>query len=484
MNTMDYFRQICEIPRESGNEDGIRHYILSWAGKNGMEAFSDRAGNVIVRCPASAGYENVPYVALQGHMDMVCVKTDDSTHDFSKDPIEICTDGEWITAKDTSLGADNGIAIAMAMALFTDKNVKHGPLEAVFTCSEETDMTGAFNLEVADIKSRRMINLDSEEDGIIYTGCAGGLKICGGTRTVLEKVPESWEPVEIKISGLKGGHSGSEIHRQRMNAINALARMLISVKKAGFGFRLASFDGGTRSNVIPSSASCVICILSDVKKKIMHGILAEGENLKREYAVQEPDFTVEHHCSHCNPELSRPEYAVNPEDSGRLVNALFSLYHGVYSMSCVLDGIVETSVNLATASLKNGFFRTELFVRSFHESAKKMLCCKEETILSAFGFETSEYSDFPSWAPDSDSELARFCVQTWKDRFGKEPAVTAIHAGLECGVINSRIEGMDSISIGPDLQNVHSVNERVNTTSVERIYGFLCTLLEQLAKKE
>lgn len=477
MNTFDYFKQICQIPRESGNEEGMRKYLLTWAKENNFKALQDRSGNIIVYCDATDGFENVSPVVLQGHMDMVCVKTPDSKHDFTKDPIEVYEDGDFLRAKDTSLGGDNGIAVAMTMALLTDKSAKHGPIEALFTFSEETGMDGAFNLDASLIKSRKLINLDSEEEGIIYIGCAGGVDITSSYKASLEEVPESWEPVEIKVGGLKGGHSGGEIHHQRLNAIWALSRMLCAIENSGKSFMLCEFDGGVRRNVIPSSASCKICIPSDSKKEIMTSVLSEFDLIKEEFKFQDSDFFNEHHCSKCNADVTKPNKALSASDSKKIIKALFTCPHGVSAMSQAVKGIVETSDNIAIAKLDKDVMNVEISVRSLIDSAKYSLAYRIRNILESLGYEVNIGGSYPSWSPNPDSKLATFCAKAWKDSTGKDAVVTSIHAGLECGVINSLIEGMDSVSIGPDLFDVHSVNEHLSISSTKRMYDFVKHLL-------
>ena len=477
MKALDYFLEISKIPRESGNLDGIRQYLVKWANDNNFENVVDKTGNVIIYCPATKGYEDVPPVLLQGHMDMVCVKTPETVHDFTKDPIDVYQDGDWLKARGTSLGGDNGIAIAMTMAIFTDGEAVHGPLEAMFTVDEETGLTGAFGFDETLIQSRKLINMDSEEEGIIYIGCAGGTDLSASCNVEYEKVPDDWEPVEIKLGGLLGGHSGGEIHMQRLNAISALARMLTSVRQTGRQFMLCSFDGGTRRNVIPSSVSCKICIPSAYKKEIMQRILKTAAMIKEEYRYQDPDFKEEHHCSKCNPSITKPEKALAPECSMKLMTALLAVPHGVLLTSNAVKGVVETSDNLAIAKLEGERFNVEISVRSLIDSAKSGLVSRIFAILEAFGFECEITSGYPSWAPNPNSPLASFCAQAWTEMFEKRPVITSIHAGLECGIIISKIPGMDSVSIGPDLFNVHSVNEKLSVSSVERIYGFVKHLL-------
>jgi len=477
METFNYFKQICGIPRESGNEDGIRSFLLAWARENNFRARTDSAGNVIVYRDATEGYENVPPVCLQGHMDMVCVKTPESNHNFLTDPIETVEKDGFLYARDTSLGADNGIALAMTMALFTDPDAKHGPLEALFTFSEETGMFGAFGLDGNLIKSRRMINLDSEEEGIIYIGCAGGTDVHGTFCSDLQSVPEDWEPVFIKVGGMKGGHSGGEIHRQRANAIKVLSLMLCALEQEDRPFMLSSIDGGTRRNVIPSEASCVICLPTETKKASMKLILNAFEQAKALYAIEDPGMFNDHYCSNHNSSLKKPEKAFSVQDSKSIARALFCLPHGVASMSKAVEGVVETSQNLAIIKTEGNKVDVDISVRSLVEYAKATQVRVNEYILKNFGFEVETGGDYPSWAPDRESALCAFCAKAWKDVTGKDAVITSIHAGLECGIINSRVPGMDSVSLGPDLFDVHSVNEHLSVASATRVYDFVKHLL-------
>ncbi|MCQ2411516.1 MAG: aminoacyl-histidine dipeptidase [Sphaerochaetaceae bacterium] len=475
MDTFDYFKQICQIPRESHNEEGMRQYLLAWAKENGLEAIRDEAGNIIVKKPATPGFENAPSVALQGHMDMVCVKTPESNHDFTKDPIEVYEDGDFLRAKGTSLGGDNGIAVAMTMAIFTDPTAQHGPLEAIFTFAEETGMDGAFALDASHINSKKLINLDSEEEGVIYIGCAGGIDLVGSLETELDDVPEDWETVEISVGGLKGGHSGAEIDRGRANAISVLARLLMSIDEMGTPFMINAFNGGTRRNVIPSGASCRICFPAKTKKETMTHVLEEFENIKEENRFEDPGLTIEKHCTACGAQ--KAEKAIGAEISAILAKALFACPHGVFTMSKALPGVVETSDNLAIVKVNDGKLHLEISVRSNIESAKYYLVNRIKTILESFGIDCKVGDGYPSWAPNPDSELAKFCAQAYEQMTGKKAVVTAIHAGLECGVISSKVPGMDSVSIGPNLYDVHSTNEHLSISSSKRMYDYLKKLL-------
>ena len=475
MNTFDYFKKICAIPRESGNEEGMRQYLLSWAKENNIYATRDKSGNIILKKEATKGYENAPSVALQGHMDMVCVKTAESNHDFSKDPIELCIDGDILKAKDTSLGADNGIAIAMTQAVMTDPTAQHGPLEAIFTWAEETGMNGAFDLDGSLIQSKKLINLDSEEEGVIYIGCAGGIDLVGTMEAEMEEVPEGWETVEMHLTGLKGGHSGGEIHKQRLNAISALARMILSIEELGHPYMINCFEGGTRRNVIPSSAFCRISFPSETKRQTMMRVMETFVLIRQENLIEEPNIEFEKHCTACG--ATKAKTALSVEVSSLLTKALFACPHGVFTMSKALNNVVETSDNLAIVKCIDGKLDLQISVRSNLDSGKTYLVNKIKTILESFGITCTIGNGYPSWAPNPDSQLAKFCAQAYKDKTGKDPVVTAIHAGLECGVISSKVDGMDSVSIGPDLFDVHSVNEHISISSTERTYEFLKYLL-------
>ena len=475
MDMFEYFNQICKIPRESGNEEGMRQYLLSWAKENGFEGIRDSVGNIIVRTKATPGFEDIPYVALQSHMDMVCVRTPESTHDFLKDPIEVYQDGDFLKAKDTSLGADDGIGVAMTMALFTDRHCVHGHLEAVFTFAEETGMNGAYGLDGSLIRSKKMINIDSEDEGTIFIGCAGGIDLVGKASYELEAVPADWDTLEIGVSGLKGGHSGGEIHQQHLNAICALSRMLLSIEETGIPFRLAAFNGGTKRNVIPFSAGCSICVPENIKHDVVGKIVKTFEEIKEENKIEEPGFTLEKRCSHHG--AKRFDKALDADTSLLVVKALFACPHGVFTMSKAIPGIVETSDNLAIVKLNDGALDLQVSVRSNIDSAKYYLVNKIKVGFESFGIDCKIGDGYPAWTPDPDSSLAKFCAQAYEQQTGKKAIVTAIHAGLECSVINSRCPGMDSVSIGPQMYDIHSTAERLSVSSSERVYEFLRHLL-------
>ncbi len=473
-NLWRYFKDISDIPRESGNEKGVREYLLSFAAAHQFEAASDETGNVIIKVPATAGKEHVSPLAFQGHMDMVCVRGDTSTHDFLTEGIELIHEGDTLKGNDTTLGADNGIAIALMLDLFTDTEASHGPLEGIFTVEEETGLTGAFALQSDMVDSRHLINLDSEEEGIFYIGCAGGNEVDGDLEFTPTVVPKGMSQYELSVSGLLGGHSGAEIHLQRGNAIKIMARALYAMKKE-YEFSLVSIQGGVRRNVIPGSCKTVITTDSD-KDALQESFTAIMNKVRKELALSDPSMTWT--FSECEtPSVT----SMSLETSVALINALILAPHGVLAMSEALKGVVETSANLAIITTEDNHVHMISSHRSSVESSRDHAAELTETAFSLSGAEISRGGEYPAWSPDPSSPLAAFCAQAYRNSTGKEPVITAIHAGLECGIINDRIEGMDSVSLGPDLEGVHSIHEKVSISSSERVAKFirhLCSIIE------
>ncbi len=459
------FESISRIPRESGNEEGIRNHILSWAGEHGIRADRDEIGNVFLYIPATSGRENVPAICLQGHMDMVCVKTKESVHDFTKDPIEIVYDGKYIRAKDTSLGADNGIAVAMAMTIAEDRELEHGPIECFFTISEETGMNGAFAFDPSKISARNLINIDSEEEGIIYTGCAGGIEVDMKKRAARGPVFENPEYFTLAISGLLGGHSGGEIHKGRLNAIKALARILHRAPD----FMLYEIKAGTKRNVIPSEATASFAVRKEEADTLISVVSQVEEELKDEYRLTDPGLDIS---------LTRngkgPSEAVKVKCSHDVIEAIYLTPCGVQSMSAAVPGVVQMSNNVAIVGREEKEFFLINSTRSLVESSKLETAYTVAAAGESFGFKIAITGNYPGWAPNPDSKLEKSLSEAYREYYnGQEPVVTCIHAGLECGIINSRLEGMDSLSIGPNLWDVHSINEKLEAESAERTLGFI-----------
>ncbi len=460
------FSEISAIPRESGNEEGIRNYLLSWASEKGIEASADEKGNVYMSKPGTKGFEKLPPVALQAHVDMVCVKKDKSNHDFTKDPIKVKTDGTVIYADGTSLGADDGLGVAIILDIFSDPDAKHGPIEGIFTVEEETGLGGAYAIDASKVKARRLINIDSEEEGIIYIGCAGGVDIDATMKLKYEKATGT--ALSVKVSGLLGGHSGGEIHKGRANAIKILARYLDRLPS----FQIASISGGTRRNVIPSSAEAIITV-SDKTTAISQAKSLQ-EELSFEYAKNDPGIRIS------VTETEMPATAIKAKKSQKIAGLLLTSPHGVRDMSLSIPGIVETSDNLAIVSMDSDRITVIYSVRSNVDSKKNSLMSEILTLTAAFGFKAKAGGSYPSWTPDPASKLAKEVSAAYKSITGKKAEVTAIHAGLECGIINSIIPGMESVSLGPDLADVHSVNEKADVASAERTAQFVKQMLPML----
>ena len=460
------FEEISAIPRESGNEEGIRNWLVKWSEEHKLDVFVDKTGNVIIKAPATADCADFAPVALQGHMDMVCVKTAESAHDFTKDPIEVMTDGKKIWAKDTSLGADNGIAIALILDIISDPECSHGPVEAIFTVAEETGLTGAFGIDASLISSKRLINLDSEEEGVFYIGCAGGIEVDAEKK--VQWTEAEGEAVSVRIHGLLGGHSGGEIHKERANAIKLMGRLLNRVPS----FQIAALSGGTRRNVIPSECRAILTVKdADLFRTIAKNLERE---LKAEFAYSDPDIAIDVECA------EKPAKALRKNASAKIADMLFISPAGVKSMSMSLKGVVETSDNLAICNLEEEKISVIWSVRSSVESSKLNLAYEIQALAENFGFKTVLNGDYPAWQPDVKSKFTKQVAAAYKKITGKKAQITAIHAGLECGILNKAIDGLDSLSLGPDLFDVHSVKEHVDVASAERIASFVKTMLKDM----
>ena len=465
-----HFDEIRKIPRCSKHEEKIREYIVNFAKQHGLEYQVDKAGNVVVRKPASSGMENKPMVVLQAHMDMVCEKNKDVDHDFSKDPIKVKIEGEWVTAEGTTLGADDGIGVATALAILEDKNLKHPPIEALFTVDEETGLTGAFALEKDFLKGRTMINLDSEEFGIIYVGCAGGGDSTIKLAVKKEKVPDGMKVMHVFVKGLKGGHSGCDIHEQRGNAIKILARILWKVKKE-MEMRIIDISGGDKHNAIPREAEATVAVENAERFKEI--VNSEAKDILEEIKPVDPDMKVE-------ISEAKGEESLDKESSYKVIDLLYALPHGVLAMSYDIPDLVETSTNLAKVRLEGDKVTVVMSSRSSSKTELQATRDRIRAIAELAGAEVEEGSTYPGWKPNLDSKILKIAKEVFKETFGKEPEIKAIHAGLETGVIGEKFPGMDMISIGPDVRNPHTPDEKVHIGSVEKFYRYVAKILEKV----
>ena len=467
------FYNLTQIPRPSGQKEEVSAFLANYGRSLGLETIVDGIGNVIIRKPASPGYENHPGVILQGHMDMVPQKNNDTVFDFSKDPIEAYIDGEWVTAKGTTLGADNGIGVAAAMAILADKSLVHPPLEVLVTVDEETGMYGAFALEGGLLQGKTLLNLDSEAEGELYVGCAGGVDTTAKFAYTPIEVEDGDVAVKVSITGCKGGHSGCDIHLQRANANKLLFRFLKEAV-ANYEARLASVEGGSLRNAIPREASAIITIPAEGLDEIMD-LVAECEDL----FISEYDG-VEDNIHFTAEQVECPASELPEDVQDFLIHAITACPHGVYRVIPEMPDVVETSNNLAMLSTADNCVTVYCLTRSSVESRKEEL---QEIIQSTFamaGAEVEFSGSYPGWKPNLKSHILEVMQQTYQTNYGVEPRVIIIHAGLECGIIGRNYPGMDMISFGPTIKYPHSPDERVNIATVAKFYEYLLATLKAL----
>ena len=468
-----HFDEIRKTPRCSKHEEKIREYIVNFAKKLNLEYKVDKAGNVVIRKTASSGMENKPIVVLQGHMDMVCEKNANVKHDFSKDPIKLVKKGDVLTADGTTLGADDGIGLAIILAILEDKNLKHGPIEALFTVDEETGLTGAFAIQPGFLKGRIMLNLDSEDFGIITIGSAGG----GGSKIELpvrtQKNQGGLKPFIVKVTGLRGGHSGVDIHEQRGNAIKILARLLWKAMQ-NYELLVSDIRGGDKHNAIPREATAVVLVNEKEVSKFVSSLQNEAKDIANEIKTIDPNFTLK------IEETKKPEEILDKESTFKLVNLLYSLPHGVDRMSYDVPGLVETSTNLAKTSIEKDRAVIEMSSRSATKSELEDMRGRIKAIASLAGAKTTEDEPYPGWKPNLDSRILALAKKVFREMYRKEPKVEAIHAGLECGIIGEKFPGMDMISIGPTIKYPHSPDEQVEISTVDKFYKYVLKILENI----
>lgn len=472
---IDIFEKISAIPRKSGNEGQIREFMADWAKQNKFEHIIDEAGNIIIKVPATAKLKKRPGIVLQGHLDMVCEKTPDSNHDFSKDPIKFVFENEWLKADKTTLGADNGIAMAMAMALIEDKDVKHPELELLFTTEEETGLTGATQLAENALKGKYLINIDSENDEVFTIGCAGGKDTDMSLDLEYEEVPNDYVPFLVKVGGCTGGHSGENIKCQRANAIRVLARMLQCIREVS-DMRLVCITGGTAHNAIPRDAEAAIYVPAASVNDVKSLVSCCGEVIKNEFKVTDPKMNIT--ATEINETPDRR--AMLSYVSLEVADFLRAIPHGVAAYSTVIDGLVETSSNLAIVGVKDGKLHVKTSSRSSEISRRDAIVSRIEAVGRLVGAKIKSGNGYVPWQPNFDSELIKKCKEIYVKVLKKEPRIEVIHAGLECGLIGKKHEGMQMISVGPNICNCHSPEEKVELPSVGRVYDFLSTLLGEL----
>lgn len=468
-NVFYFFEELCKIPHATFDTKRISDYCVAFAKERGLEVTQDEANNVIIRKPGTEGYENSSPIILQGHLDMVCEKTEDSDHDFTKDGLKLYIEDGFIQAKDTSLGGDDGIAVAMAMAILDSSDIPHPPIEAVFTTDEESGMGGAEHIDLSVLKGHTLINIDSEEEGILTVGCAGG--ISSYVTFPLQHEEMDGTVFQLKISGLKGGHSGTEIHQQRGNALKLMGRLLHQMQ-GQFPVRLISLEGGSKQNVI--AMNCTARFLTDSKNAAAVEAAADAmlETWKKEFSDDEPGIKIT-----LSKEPQTAARVVDEQTGKNIISFLYLMPYGVRGFVRKLDGLVETSLNPGVLRTTEEAVRVEFQIRSSMESQKSNLKEEVEALAALCQAECRADGDYPAWSFREDSPLRSVMEDVYREMYQKDPVITTIHAGLECGLFLGKRPDLDCVSFGPDLSDVHSVNERLDIASVQRTYEYLKAVL-------
>lgn len=470
----EYFYELTQIPRPTGHMEAVTHFMVEFGKRNGLETTQDKAGNVLIRKPASPGKETSTPVILQGHLDMVPQKNSSVSHDFIKDPIDVYVDGDWVKANGTTLGADNGMGVALAMAVLVDKTLQHGPIEALFTVDEEVGMEGAFGLKPDFLKGRTLLNLDSEKEGELFVGCAGGADLNITLQFKEDKYIESDDvAVKVSLTGLKGGHSGVDIHLGRANANKLMFRFLKEAVR-DYGARLSFVEGGSLRNAIPREAFAIITIPGDNVEALWELVSDYQETFIEEYKG------IENNIKFIAEETEMPSTLIPEEIQDNLINCVMGCQNGVISMLADFPGTVETSTNLALVKTSNELIEIKILVRSSSDTRKDEVCSSLESVFSMAGAKVEYGESYGGWQPNIDSPLLNKMKEVYKSTFGKDADVKVMHAGLECGIIQESYPTMDMISIGPDLEYPHSPDERVSVSSVEKIWKLISHALPQL----
>lgn len=470
-----YFEEICRIPRPSKKEEKIANYLMDFGRQHNLETLRDKTGNVIIRKPATNGMEDRKSVVLQSHIDMVCEKNSDVDHDFDNDPIRPYIADGWVKAKGTTLGADDGIGIAAQLAILEASNIQHGPIECLFTVDEETGLTGAFGLDKDILKSTILLNLDSEDEGEIFIGCAGGIDTAIKLPLAMEDNAEG-NGFIIKVSGLKGGHSGDDINKGLGNANKMLNRLLWEAARK-FNLKLNSFNAGNLRNAIAREGEALVSIPSELVKEFLGYASKFNEVVRNEYKITEPDLKVE------VIENENPSRVMTHEVTNKLLNSLYACPHGVIAMSQSIPNFVETSTNLAAVKTREDHIEVTTSQRSSVESAKFDTANMVASTFLLAGAETAHGEGYPGWTPNPQSEILEISKEQYEKLFGKSPKVLAIHAGLECGLIGEKYPQMDMISYGPTIKGAHSPDERLNIETVTKFWDLTLEILKNIPAK-
>ncbi len=469
----EQFDAITRVPRPSKKEGKIIDFLVDFAESHGLEYQKDAVGNVVIRKPATPGYEEHPAVILQSHMDMVCEKNSDVEFDFDNDPIRTKIDGEWVRAEGTTLGADCGIGMAAALAALIDPAVEHGPLEALFTVDEETGLTGAFELGEGMLQGQYLLNLDSEDEGELFIGCAGGVDTVATFKLAMEEAPKNYSFFRVDVSDLLGGHSGDDIDKGRVNSNKTVARLLWDGMQS-CELRLSYFSGGNLRNAIPREAYAIFGVPTRLKKDFEKRYELFAADLEAEFRLREPNFRITLN------EMPQVDEVLEPGTQFGLVYSLVGVPNGVVAMSAAVPGLVETSTNLASVKFEEGRIVVTSSQRSSVESAKTYVTQMVESVFALAGADVAHSDGYPGWAPDPKSRLLEITAEAYRRLFGTEPKVRAIHAGLECGLFLEKYPELEMVSFGPTLRGVHSPDERLEIATVPKFWNLLKEVLRTL----
>ncbi|MCE5205156.1 MAG: aminoacyl-histidine dipeptidase [Porphyromonadaceae bacterium] len=470
-----YFHDITQIPRPSKKEERILAWLLDFAREHNLEAKQDKAGNILITKPATEGKEHVPTLILQSHVDMVCEKNSDVTHDFDNDPIETIIDGDWVKANGTTLGADNGIGVAAQLAVLAANDIAHGKIEALFTVDEETGLTGANALGKDFLTGNMLINLDTEEEGEIYIGCAGGKGTKAYFKYKEKDVPKKYFWFHITVKGLRGGHSGSDIDKGLGNANKILVRFLHSLTRKKYGMILSEIAGGNLHNAIPREAHAIIGIKEKYKEEVRVKLNLFISKLQEEFKHTDPNLDIQLES------VQIPSKVMNKRVTEKLILALYACPHGVIGMSRDIEGLVETSTNLASVKiLPNHQIEVGTSQRSSVNSQKEYVVNMVSSVFELAGAKVTHNEGYPGWQPNTESALLKFAEKEYQSLYNHEAKVKAIHAGLECGLFLEKYPTLDMISIGPDMTDVHSPDEKIKISSVAKFWDYLVRILESI----
>lgn len=470
----EYFEDICQVPRQSKNEEQIIQFLLDFGKDNNLDTKRDKIGNVLISKPATPGKENVKTVVLQSHIDMVCESNEGTNHNFATDPIKPVIDGNWVKATGTTLGADDGIGVAAQMAILTTSDIEHGKIECLFTVDEETGLTGAFELQAGFFEGKILINLDSEDEGELFIGCAGGIDTLASFDYEQEKVPENHTGLKLTVKGLNGGHSGDEIDKGLGNSIKIINRFLWNAGNE-FDIRIGNFDGGKARNAIPRESFAHITVHTDEKAELIELFNDFAPIVKSELALTESKLEL------LIEDAELPEFVIDEDTQFALLNALYACPHGVFAMSIELEGLVETSTNLASIKFieDNQIFITTS-QRSSVETSKFNIASKVESVFRLAGAKVKHGDGYPGWKPNTNSDIMNITEKSYEKLFGVKPVVRAIHAGLECGLFLEKYPYLDMISFGPTIKGAHTPEERIDIETTVKFWDLLIDVLKNI----